>query len=171
MLGLALLGCKEQRTPAVSGRPAASAMSLAARESSAVLSFLECIECVDGELMAVEAMGDSALPLLGQLLIDGPPADRADRLRSHLDSQYLLLRDDLAQSGESEETPDRDAYLKVALDNNQATYRSRAAFALGRLRSADARRLLDSALRLDSSGAWPRRPEVTARIRAALHRF
>lgn len=134
-------------------------------------SYLECIECVDGELAAVGALRDTAVPVLGQALIAGPPVERVEHLRQHLDSMYLLVQDDIAQSGETEDLPDRNASVGVALGNYEATYRARAALALGRIRTPDSRRLLDSAFRLDSAGAWPKRPEVTTQIRGALHGF
>lgn len=170
-LAVGPLACGDSRPGPRSSAPSAPALTIPDRETTTVYSYLECIECVDGELAAVGALRDSAVAILGQALIAGPPPERVEHLRRHLDSMYALVRDDIAQSGETEALPGRSAYVGVALGNYEATYRSRAALALGRIRTPDARRLLDSAVRLDSAGAWPKRPEVTTQIRAALHGF
>lgn len=41
--------------------------------------YMECDECVDAELAAVRALGDTAVPLLRQYLLHGPPPTRVTR--------------------------------------------------------------------------------------------
>ena len=139
--------------------------------STAVYSYLECIDCVDGEFALVTSLGDSAVSLLGHFLVAGPPAGRVTRLRRHLDSLYVLVREEIEESGDTADAPTKQDYVDVALDNYAATYRARAAAALGRIKGTESRRYLDSARTLDSLGAWPPRPDVTAKIDAALNDF
>ncbi len=50
----------------------------------AVLRLLGCIECNSGELAAVTALGDSAVPALRRFLLAGPPTEAVDRMRRSL---------------------------------------------------------------------------------------
>jgi hypothetical protein len=132
---------------------------------------MECTECSDGELTALVALGDSAVTMLTQLILNGPPVARVNTLRRHVESRYNKVVDFSRDSEDSAWVPDRDTYVEVPIANYVATYRSRSAYALGRIRGSAARRALDSALVLDSVGVFPPRSDVSASIRSALANF
>ena len=121
-----------------------------------LLAWFECEECWSGELDAVAALGERAVPMLAATLEAGlSPASRA-RLEGQLVAYYDAARD-AAPPGWS-----RDEFVAHHLGNRDASYRSRAAVALGRIGGREAEQALRSAL----DRAQP--PGVEQAIRAAL---
>jgi hypothetical protein len=56
-----------------------------------VWRWMECLECRAFELDSVVALGDTVVPLLSQILANGPPPERIERMRQGLDSTYHTL--------------------------------------------------------------------------------
>jgi hypothetical protein len=162
-LGAALLpGCGADSTPdGAKGRDDQRGERREAHD--VILSWLECEECMNGELQAVVDLGPDVVPLLIATLRDGPsPASRA-RLELQLRDRYQRLQ------VYRERHPDRpEASLETSFDefvahhDNDARYRGRAALALGRIGTPAA----ESAL--SERSTVERRPSVKKAIRDAL---
>lgn len=101
--------------------------------SPAVFLFMECIECTSSELEAVKAMGDTAVPVLRGLLLNGPPQASVDRMGRSL----------TALLGDSTHVPVSLAPAVVRqVEGYVAAYRLRAAVALGAIGTPAARAAL-----------------------------
>jgi len=90
--------------------------------AGSVLRWMQCQECIDGERAAVVAMGDSAVPDLRRLLIDGPPADFVDRVRA--EARTPLQRPTGVQ------VPPQ-TFVERVVEDFRSSYRVRASSALG----------------------------------------
>jgi hypothetical protein len=131
----------------------------------AVLAWLECEECVDGELEAVVRLGQAALPGLVASLRDGPPRARAEAYRRHLRKAYPMLADYARRHPDVKVPMSEEEYVKTYLDNYTALYQVRAARALGAIGGDDSRRALEAAL------ARPLREDVQWSVKKALDRL
>jgi hypothetical protein len=111
-----------------------------------VSRWLNCTDCVEGELDSVLALQHRRPSLtvqaLGEALFEGPHQSRRDSLLRRLDRAYT--RD---SSGGAVPRQSRQAYSSRYLQNYLAVYRKRAAFALARIGTPAARSTLDSATR------------------------
>lgn len=123
--------------------------NLSTQEIARIDGWLECTECLEGQLDSVVAIGRGAVSLLGEYVRNGPPADRLRQFRARADSLHRsLVAYDSAHglSAPPATTPvnrtDRYAANYVAL------YRVRSARALSRLGGSQARQALDDALAL-----------------------
>src|SRR5262245_27294952 len=54
-------------------------------------AWLECVECNAGELDSAVAIGQKAVPVFAQYLVNGAPQTRLLKLRVNLDSSYQRL--------------------------------------------------------------------------------
>jgi hypothetical protein len=131
------------------------------RPPPAILRWMECIECADGELGAVGTMGAAALPLLLDLFEDGPPADRRRRVRQRLDSLHTALRGYTA-AHPGTPLPSRAGYVNAYLRHYDDLYRSRSITALATIGGPQAAQVLQAA----TSDSFS--PGVTAALRFAL---
>lgn len=95
----------------------------------AVQLLMECIECTSGELAAVQALGDTAVPALRRFLLDGPPAEAVDRMRRNL---VALGSDPASPSAPGRLTP----AVTKQLDDYARLYRMRATLGLGAIATA-----------------------------------
>lgn len=102
----------------------------------AVLRLMECIECSAGELTAVIALGDTAVPALRAFLLNGPPPESVDRMRRRLVELVGGATVSPAVGGTAVAVVDRQLGEYVGL------YRSRAALGLGGVATASARAAL-----------------------------
>jgi len=125
-----------------------------------VIAWLDCDECVDGELAAVVKVGDAAVPSLAAALREGLAPGRLEGLRRHLEESYTRLGDKSAKSRAS-----KDVYVQRYTDNLLALHQVRAAIALSSIGGPDARRALE-----DAQNA-PYRDDVKQSIKAALARL
>jgi len=132
--------------------------------ADAVGAWLNCEECEDGELNAVLALGDTALPSLRQALLQGPSAAELEEARSHLMASYDgILPYWPAESGSP--PPTRDEYVRMYLSNLVARYQKRAMIALETLGGRQAIQALEEALREEL------RDDVRREIVASLGRL
>lgn len=131
------------------------ATQMPAYPTDPVGQWMECEECQDGELAAVVALGESAVQTLSTHLTQGPPADRLASLERTLRASHTRIAD--SEGAESEA-----AYLTRYRANYVAKYQSRAARALGAIRTPEALRVLSQ---VDTASA---RAEVREAVRAAF---
>lgn len=119
--------------------------NLNSREKALVDDWLHCTECSDGELDSVSAVGQrkppSTISRLREDLLVGPPAARLANLRLQFDSIYSELGAFLGPVAIT-----RVDYVAHYVDNFVAAYESRAAIALVRIGTPDARAALLAAL-------------------------
>lgn len=91
--------------------------------------WLQCDECVDGELDSVVGLQSRAVEALVDAL-HGPSSDRVENMRRQFAASYarVVARTDPSTLNITEAT-----YVRRYLENYVATYRSRSAIALGRI--------------------------------------
>jgi hypothetical protein len=126
------------------------------------MSWLECEECIDGELEAVLELGPVAVPSLAATLRDGPSPATREKLRRELRIRYGELRDYVQQHPAAGFDEAEDVWVDEQLANDVARYQARSAEALARLGGPEARRALAEAL------GKPLRPDVEAVVRKSL---
>ena len=123
-----------------------------------VYAWILCEECDRGERARVVALGDTAVPLLRTLLLDGAPADRKQRMQ-----EYLAP---LRNPG-SGKRPANSAILAGVLSNYDMLYRVKAASALSAIGGARALGALCEARSRGTSSGTIRRAIDTALARRA----
>jgi hypothetical protein len=106
-----------------------------------VWRWMECLECRAFELDSVVALGGGVVPLLSQILDNGPPPDRRDRMQQALDSTYRRL-----SYAPGIATIDSAQWVDHYLASYSDTYKGRAAWALGQIGGAVARQSLETEL-------------------------
>jgi hypothetical protein len=111
----------------------------------AVVTWLECEECSDGELERLARYGELAIPTLGAVLERGPSPATLEKYRLHLESSYRKLVEYSRTHEEVKLDQSEDEYVKQYLENYQANFVVRAAQALAKLGGAEPRRLLEAA--------------------------
>lgn len=129
-----------------------------------IVAWLECQECIDGELNAVVRLGQAAVPTLAATLAGGPSPASREALRRHLVNAYRELKEYERTKRGTTVTATEDEYVRTYMDNYVALYKARAAEALGRIGGDRARRALEAAAREDQ------RPDVRSALQAALTR-
>jgi hypothetical protein len=156
---LAIAECNKQ------GVPGPLTPQQAAQNRHAIVNYMECEECDDGELEAVVKLGTLAIPTLVAILREGPSPSQIEMLRRHLTTTYRELKayelthPDAAVPGTEEQ------YVKTYLSNYVARYQIRAARALGKIGGPEARRALEEA------SLAPLRDDVRNVVKAALDRL
>jgi hypothetical protein len=155
-----LAGCRG--APPVATAMAAQQIDDFAAVQEALVTWFECDECTSGELDRVVALGKRAVPSLAATLDGGPSPARVERSRLQLERSY----DDLvayARGRPSIEVPlTREAFVAVHLTAQSARWQARAAVALGRIGTPEARAFLRTAL------DRPLQTEVRKSVEAAL---
>jgi hypothetical protein len=137
----ALAGCDH------AGQSARSQTGMTVADRNSILSWLECEECVDGELERVARLAKkegAAVDTLGEDLLGGPSTTRRSNVRQQIDSSY---EEDAAyaRSTGSQLPGMRSKYVEHYLDNYINLYRVRAARALAEIGGPKAAAILDSA--------------------------
>lgn len=131
-----------------------SASSFAATELSpeqslevrkAVVAWLECEECTDGELERLARYGEYVVPTLVAVLERGPSPATLEKYRLHLESSYRNLIEYSRTHDEVKIDQSEEEYVKQYLENYQAHYAVRSAQALAKLGGPEARRALEAA--------------------------
>ncbi len=127
-------------------------------QEAAVQTWLECQDCEGAPLDSVVAIGRCAVPSLAEALHAGPPPAQVATYRDYLFMLYAKVHNDTVPVGTSPSAPARRAVAAV-LGNYRQQYRSRAAYALGRIKGSAAVSALDSAL-ADSSNMGSLRTDI-----------
>jgi hypothetical protein len=127
----------------------------------ALVTWLECEECTEGELEAVQRYGAAAVPSLGHVLARGPSAASRERVRRHLESSYadILVA---AKKGDEKVELSQEEYVKYYLANYVGNYQVRSAQALAAIGGEEARKLLATAI-----ASKTLRDDVQAAVEAA----
>ena len=113
----------------------------------AIVVWLECEECNEGELQAVLKLGQLAVPTLANVLKEGPSPVKREVYRYRLLDNYktmqtfLRVRPNLGPVNISSE-----AYLALNIENYVTLFKVRAATALGKIGGINARNALKEAL-------------------------
>jgi HEAT repeat protein len=128
----------------------------------AVVAWLECEECEEGQLEAVKKLGSNAVPTLGATLERGPSASSRERVRRHLEVSYGKIAEYVKKNPEEKLEVSQEEYVKIYLENYAANYRVRSAQALAAIGGDEARKRLATAAASESS-----REDVQAAIEAA----
>ena len=110
----------------------------------AIVTYLECEECEEGELEAVVKMGQVAVPSLVATLREGPSQANLELLRRNLTTTYRRLKE-YEQTHPEAKICSEAEYVKSYTDNYIARYQSRAATALGSIGGLEAKRALEEA--------------------------
>lgn len=134
----------------------------AAEVRRAVVAWLECEECEEGELEAVKKLGSSAVPTLGATLERGPSAASRERVRRHLEDSYGRIAEHVKKNPEEKFDVSLEEYVKIYLENYAANYRVRSAQALSAIGGEAAHKALSTAVAKKSQ-----REDVQAAIEAA----
>lgn len=111
----------------------------------AVVTWLECEECTDGELDRLLKYGEVAAPTLAAVLDRGPSPASVEKYRLHLEDSYRKLVEYSRTHDDVKIEQSEDEYVKQYLENYQAHYAVRAAQALSKLGGVGARRSLEAA--------------------------
>lgn len=150
--------------PDTHGRAPTPEQQVAARR--VISAWLQCEECVDGELDALVQLGAPlAEPTLAATLLRGPsPAARA--MREHeLRERHPELVEFARSHSHVSVSMDREQYIAAYLANFEALQRIRSAQGLAALRGAEAEKVLREAQRLDL------RQDVREAVAEALAQF
>jgi hypothetical protein len=148
------------RQPPTTAPPTLSPEQAAAARRT-IERWLECDECVDGELEAVLRLGPTAVPTLVATLRAGvSPARRAE-----LDRELRVRHAELAARAQGRTALDVETFVREQLAIQQARYQVRSAQALARIGGAEAKQALDDAL---ARPLEPRAERAVRDARAAL---
>jgi hypothetical protein len=122
----------------------------AAEARRTIVSWLECEECTEGELEAVQKLGSAAVPTLGATLASGPSAASREKVRRHLETSYVGIAEYAKKSGDKLEIS-QEEYVKYYLENYAANYQVRSAQALAAIGGDEARKLLATQIKRKSA--------------------
>lgn len=123
---------------------------------ASVYAWILCEECDRGERARVVALGDTAVPMLRTLLIDGAPAERKQRMQ-----EYVAP---LGTPGQGRR-PASPVILASVLSNYDMLYRVKAASALSAIGGRNALRALCDARGKSASNSVVERAIDTALAR------
>jgi hypothetical protein len=131
----------------------------------AIVTYLECEECMDGESEAVVKLGRKAVPTLAAALSEGPSNVQLELLRRHITTTYRKLKEYELTHPETRPLQSEEFYVKLYTNNYVALHQSRAAMALGAIGGAEAKRALEEATRMSL------RADVQAAVKASLEKM
>ncbi len=137
---LTALGCQPQEErPKLSPEEGAEARRT-------IVAWLECDECVDGELESVVKLGKAAVPNLVASLKKGAAPASLELVRRQLAANYEALAEYAKTHPEAKIPMSKETYIKTYLGNYIALYRVRSAMALAELGGPEARKALEAAV-------------------------
>lgn len=148
-----------------SKRATKSETKQANKEYRTIIDWLECEECVDGELNAVIKLGERAVPSLVAYLNEGPSQANRELFRRHLITTYQKLNEYKKTHPEAKVAMSEKEYVKTYMDNYVALYQTRAAKALAAIGGPTAQEALKKALRA------PMRDDVKIAVKDSLSKL
>jgi len=131
----------------------------------AIVAWLECEECTEGQLEAVVKLGAAAVPSLAASLREGPSPANREVLRRNLIANYRELKEYERSHPEARVAMTEEEYLRTYMENYVALHQTRAAKALGAIGGPEARRALEEATR------GQLREDVMSAVRASLDKM
>lgn len=150
---LFLAACQVQGTAgaaAIEGENAVAVQELG--EIEIIERWLECDDCLDGELEAVVQLGDDVLPILLEYLDVGPREETLKLLDASLQQSYAELSEYAEKKKDRTLIPrqSQEEYVTFFKDNIFSQYQTRSAIAIQQIDNKDAiekaRELLEEAL-------------------------
>ncbi len=111
-----------------------------------IVEWLECEECIDGELRAVLEVGEGAVPSLARALLDGPSPAALALLRADLRQRHGELSAFARRHPEASFDMTADQYVEHYASNYVALYQVRSARGLSEIGGPAAIRALREAL-------------------------
>jgi hypothetical protein len=155
-LGMVLVGCAKNDDP----KPPDAAQSDAARV--AMVDWLECEECEEGQLENVLKYRAQLEPLLISTLHKGVAPANRELYKRELEKRYDELVAYSKTHPQGKPTSSKEEFVNLYLDNLTAQYQTRAAQALAAIGGDKSRQALQTAL------AEQKREDVKAVINQAL---
>lgn len=162
-----LFACTESEPPKPQPEPPKpEPVSISPEQSAAMrqalVEWLECEECEEGQLEAVVKYGEPLKPLLISALDQGASPASIELYRRALAQRHDELVAYSQDNPEAAPTLPKDEFVALYLGNYNALYRTRAAEALAEIGGQDA---IDA---LNRAAASAQREDVAAHIRALL---
>ena len=112
-----------------------------------MIDWLECEECIKGQLDDVIKNAKILRPMLISTLRSGPAPASRELLRIELGKRYDEITDYSKTHPGSELKSSKKEFVELYLSNFDAQYRTRAATALGTIGGNDAKQALQDALK------------------------
>jgi hypothetical protein len=112
---------------------------------SPIDAWMKCSECTEQDLQDVVKLGESAVPALGLLLRDGPPAASRQAMQNLLLAQFRNLKEFEKSHPQSKVSVTEQMFVNIYMDNYVARFQVRAAAALSRIGGPAAQSLLEEA--------------------------
>lgn len=151
-------------TAIAAGAESIQSPSAAAEVMRTVLTWLECEECIDGELKAVIRLHNIAVPPLSIALREGPSPSSLEIYRRELMVSYTRMANYHGSRTNRLVAMTPDEYIALHLGNYVRLYQVRALAALSMMGGTTATAALEDALQ----APLPR--EIEIRVREALTR-
>ena len=114
----------------------------------AIIDYMECEECTEGQLEKLTAYGSRVVKSLETILREGPSDAKKETRLTHLQKSYRDLVKYQETYPENKVTMKEDEYVKTYMDNYIALYQSRAIIALATIGGPEAKKALQSAASL-----------------------
>jgi hypothetical protein len=137
---LATQGCKQSETQKVNVTPEEYEVI-----RTAIIDWMECEECTEGQLESVVRLGEPAVLSLAAILEGGPSVAKLDILEEHLRATYKDLIEYSTTHPENKPENSEEEFVRQYMDNYKALYQSRAAIALGEIGGKSANEALTKA--------------------------
>ena len=128
----------------------------------ALVDWLECEECEEGQLEAVVKLGERVVPSLRAALVEGASPATEELLRRELAARHDELQEYATTHPEAKVASSKEEFVAMYVGNLHAQYKTRAAQALSRIGGPAAARALEEGLQRAE------RPDVRASVEAAL---
>jgi HEAT repeat protein len=141
VLAFAIARCVRDSGPTLSNGLSPEQATEARRQ---VVRWLDCEDCIDGELDAVVRLGATVVPTLNAILEKGLSDANRERMRLHLVESRERAVTYWREHG-GREPPGENEFVQPFLDNYDARHRIRAATALGSIGGPEARKSLEAA--------------------------
>jgi hypothetical protein len=133
----------------------------------AIIAWLQCDDCVDGELDTLTNFNTSAVdPLIDKL--EGPSLEELQNYHEHLTESFNSIRNYLFAHSIDSIDLSRSDYFEMYLSNFNATYQLRSALALGSIGDPKGEIAMRDMLNNDFQQL---RPEVIEVLENVLSRF
>lgn len=116
---------------------------------SPIIAWLDCVECSATQRDALRALGDTAVPELREVLLNGPTQDRLNRQQQHSKEAFGSLKKYRERRNRPASKTTEEEYVERFRQNFILRNRSRAASGLSVINTALALDTLSAALKTD----------------------